>query len=216
MGIDGKYLKVIERLLPNSTILEIGCNEGYFSLMLMKYGHEVIGIEVDNNAAQIASDRGVNVVYGSIDDPIVITSINKKFDVVLMMDVLEHCLNPSHVLKSLHHLIEPNGKIIVTGPNVAYWSVRKDLLLGRFNYTETGIMDRNHLHFYTLETWQSLIRDSGYKISFTSAAEGMIPFQTKLLKYGISNRIVRFILELSMRTMPEIFAIVFLIEAVIE
>ncbi|MDB9375001.1 class I SAM-dependent methyltransferase [Nodularia sphaerocarpa] len=216
MGLEGKYFEVVERLQPKSTILEIGCNTGYFSLVLMKCGHEVLGIELDKDAAQIASSNGVNVICGNIEENLMIKSINQKFDVILMMDVVEHCLHPMNVLNSLQQLIKPNGKIMITGPNVAYWSVRKDLLLGRWNYTDSGILDKTHLHFYTLSTWQSLIEDSGYKINVIKAAEGMIPFQTKLLKAGIPNRLIKFLLNLAMRNMPNIFTIVFFIEAIPE
>ncbi|MDB9378380.1 class I SAM-dependent methyltransferase, partial [Nodularia sphaerocarpa] len=178
--------------------------------------HEVLGIELDKDAAQIASSNGVNVICGNIEENLMIKSINQKFDVILMMDVVEHCLHPMNVLNSLQQLIKPNGKIMITGPNVAYWSVRKDLLLGRWNYTDSGILDKTHLHFYTLSTWQSLIEDSGYKINVIKAAEGMIPFQTKLLKAGIPNRLIKFLLNLAMRNMPNIFTIVFFIEAIPE
>jgi methionine biosynthesis protein MetW len=216
MGLEGKYLKVAEKIQPKSTILEIGCNTGYFSRSLIKCGHEVLGIEVDADAAQIAISNGVNVICGSIEENSLIKSINQKFDIILMMDVLEHCVHPVDVLKSLQKIIKPNGKIIITGPNVAYWAVRKDLLLGRWNYTDSGILDRTHLHFYTASTWQSLIEDSGYKISFMEGAEGMIPLQTKLLKCGIPNCLVKSWLHLALKKMPELFTIVFLIEAVLE
>jgi SAM-dependent methyltransferase len=176
----------------------------------------VLGIEVDADAAQIAISNGVNVICGSIEENSLIKSINQKFDIILMMDVLEHCVHPVDVLKSLQKIIKPNGKIIITGPNVAYWAVRKDLLLGRWNYTDSGILDRTHLHFYTASTWQSLIEDSGYKISFMEGAEGMIPLQTKLLKCGIPNCLVKSWLHLALKKMPDLFTIVFLIEAVLE
>ena len=131
-------------------------------------------------------------------------------------DLLEHCVHPSEVLKSLQKNIKPNGKIIITGPNVAYWAVRKDLLLGRWNYTDSGVMDRTHLHFYTASTWQSLIENSGYKISLMEGAEGMIPLQTKLLKCRIPESLVKSLLNLALEKMPELFTIVFLIEAVLK
>ncbi len=216
LGLEGKYLKVAEKIQPKSSILEIGCNTGYFSRSLIKCGHEVLGIELDQDAAQIAISNGVNVICGSIEENSLIKSINQKFDVILMMDVLEHCVHPSEVLKSLQKNIKPNGKIIITGPNVAYWAVRKDLLLGRWNYTDSGVMDRTHLHFYTASTWQSLIENSGYKISLMEGAEGMIPLQTKLLKCRIPESLVKSLLNLALEKMPELFTIVFLIEAVLK
>ncbi len=54
------------------------------------------------------------------------------------MDVIEHLRNPLDVLKGLKSALNTHDRLIITGPNVAYWAVRKDLLLGRWNYVDAG------------------------------------------------------------------------------
>ncbi len=109
-----------------------------------------------------------------------------NFDVVLAMAVIEHLVDPLSTLKNLRKVLKQNGKIIVTLPNVAHWSVRFSLLRGRFDYEEYGIMDRTHLHFYTIKTAKELLRESGYRITeiaFDSVGGGYPRFSRIMAKF---------------------------------
>ena len=59
---------------------------------------------------------------------------------------------------------EAERPLVVSLPNVANISVRLALLFGRFNYTERGILDRTHLHFYTRKTARALLEENGWEI----------------------------------------------------
>jgi methionine biosynthesis protein MetW len=212
-GLEGKYTEVFERLTPQSEILEVGCHTGYFSRFLANSGHQVLGLEVNLDAAKAASNQGVDIISGDVEDPALVASLNKKFDVLLLMDVIEHLKNPVHVLRNLQQLIKPNGKIIATGPNVAYWAVRKNLFLGKWDYTDSGIMDRTHLHFYTASTWKSLLEEAHYEVTCLKPAEGMIPLEHILLKLPGMKRRVSSLRRFLISSVPELFTIVYLIEA---
>ena len=49
-------------------------------------------------------------------------------------------------------------------PNVAYWRIRFGLLLGRFDYTDYGVMDRTHCRLYTVKTGRALLEEQGYSV----------------------------------------------------
>jgi len=213
-GLMGKYAKVAHRLPPQSSILEIGCNTGYFSRVLMGYGHNVLGIEKDEDTVKIARHEGIPVVCGDIENPEVIPSIEMKFDFVLLMDILEHLKDPADVLKRLKSVLNKNGRIVVTGPNVAYWAVRKALLFGRWNYSDSGILDRTHLHFFTASAWCFLIEEAGYEIISFEPAEGMIPFEHIFSKVPVIRPLVPVLRRMALRLWSELFSIVFLIEAI--
>lgn len=213
-GLFGKYKKVADRLLPNSSILDIGCHAGAFGKILLELGHQVTGIDNDREAVEIARKNGLNIVLGDIEDYKVLSSINKQFDVILLMDILEHLQNPANILKRLKSVLIRNGRIIATLPNVAYWAVRKELLFGRWNYDEGGILDKTHLHFYTAFSCKEMIEESGYKIISFKAAEGMIPLQHIFLKLPILNILIMGISKLAVKIKPQLFACSFIIEAV--
>jgi 2-polyprenyl-3-methyl-5-hydroxy-6-metoxy-1,4-benzoquinol methylase len=87
-----------------------------------------------------------------------------KQDVVVCADVLEHTINPDEILRYLAGLQKPGTQFFISVPNVAHIWVRANLLFGRFNYTQSGILDRTHLRFYTRSTFLEMLRSSGLRL----------------------------------------------------
>ena len=96
------------------------------------------------------------------------------YDVVLCLDVLEHLVDPAGALAALRGLA-PRGRALISLPNVAHWSLRKELLRGRWEYTESGLLDRTHLRFYTLDTARSLLSQAGWRVEWESSSPGQPP-----------------------------------------
>jgi 2-polyprenyl-3-methyl-5-hydroxy-6-metoxy-1,4-benzoquinol methylase len=87
-----------------------------------------------------------------------------SFDVVLAGDVIEHLRDPGRFLTRIRPLIRPGGRLVLTTPNVANWAVRLGLLAGRWRYTDRGILDRTHTHFFTKKTLEETLDRAGYRI----------------------------------------------------
>jgi 2-polyprenyl-3-methyl-5-hydroxy-6-metoxy-1,4-benzoquinol methylase len=148
----------------NKDVLELGCSSGFISREMAKTGCRVVGVDHDRENLSNASLWCAHTVCGDLNDTSWRDSISQTFDVILLGDVLEHLINPGRLLVELQSLLRPEGYLVASIPNVAYWSVRKDLLLGRFDYTPTGLLDETHLRFFTCKTAHRLIEDAGYKI----------------------------------------------------
>jgi hypothetical protein len=67
-------------------------------------------------------------------------------------------------LTECHALLNTHGQLIVSLPNVANITVRLMLLLGRFDYTERGILDRTHVRFFTRKTARRFLQENGFQI----------------------------------------------------
>ncbi|WP_416672275.1 methyltransferase domain-containing protein [Egbenema bharatensis] len=171
-------------------------------------------IETNPKAAQVATEEGVNVICGDIEEPLLLFSIHEKFDVILLMDVVEHLTKPVNTLIQLKQRVNPGGKIITTDPNVAYWAIRKNLLFGQWNYADSGIMDKTHLHFYTASTWKALMEEAGYRVTSLKPVEGMVPFENFLFKSELLKESVGWLRHLAITAAPELFTIVYLLEAI--
>lgn len=211
--LEGKYAKAAERLQPSGRVLEIGCHSGYFSRFLMDQNYQVLGIELDETAAQAARRLGVEVLVRDIENPDTIHSLSERFDVVFMMDVLEHLKDPVAVLRRLKSVLTPTGRLILTIPNIAYWAMRKNLLLGRWDYTEGGIMDNTHLRFFTASTCKTMLTESGYQITHFAPADGMLPAEQYFAKLPLLQSLVSPLRNLSLKAFPTLFTVDFLIEA---
>jgi 2-polyprenyl-3-methyl-5-hydroxy-6-metoxy-1,4-benzoquinol methylase len=178
----------IKPLLPEHTsrVLEVGAGAGG-TLKWLKtlYPHvETTAVEIN---PELLDELGRNVdvpVIGSIDTAI---SQLKTYDLILLLDVLEHLTDPSTTLQRLSKVLTPNGQIIVSLPNISHLSVSIPLLLKRrFEYEDAGILDRTHMRFFVEETAIKLLNDAGFLVTagLTSGIHGLKSKALNFLSFG--------------------------------
>lgn len=156
---------LLEWIGEGKRVLEVGCSTGYMSRALAQRGCCVTGIEVDPVAAERARSycRVVHVV--DLNENGWIAPLPKRgFDVVLMGDVLEHLVDPAQALRQVESLLDKNGSLVISLPNLVHWITRLKILLGHFEYQPMGTLDHTHLRFFTKKTSRKLIESSGYRI----------------------------------------------------
>lgn len=163
----------------NHEVLDIGCGEGFLAAEIVKQGNRVTGVD----ALSQASETSALSDYYSADlnqglEGVVARLHGKRFDRVLLLDILEHLQQPERILEQCHQLVAADGQVIVSVPNVANMTVRLMLLFGKFNYTERGILDRTHQRFFTRKTARRLLAEAGYKI--VAAKMTVIPLELTL------------------------------------
>jgi SAM-dependent methyltransferase len=146
----------------NKTVLEVGCATGYFTKALVDQGCKVVGMEIDPEAAALAEQWADRVVVGNADQAQTWDQVDDElFDVVTFGDVLEHLLDPLAALRQAVTKLKPTGFIVTSIPNVAHGDLRLSLLRGSFRYSETGLLDRTHLRFFTLDSIRELLYEAG-------------------------------------------------------
>lgn len=182
-GLSSTHKQVIAWVPPNSRVLELGCSTGYIGKILRESkGCQVTGIEIDARAAIEARKNGLTVLEGSLESAEFRHSISGKFDVVIAADVLEHLADPAPTLEHFKTWLAPGGFAIVAVPNIATWSIRKRLFFhGDFEYTETGILDRTHLHHFTWYTLHKLIAKQRWIIRDTMVEGWEFPLAREAL-----------------------------------
>ncbi|WIW43646.1 class I SAM-dependent methyltransferase [Bradyrhizobium sp. 62B] len=154
----------IRPLLPSraSRILEVGPGAG-FTLIWLKSIYPAattVGVEL-NQALEADLQKHADVaIIGDIDD--LMSRLGSKFDLILLLDVLEHVPDPTRTLQAItRNLLMDGGRVIVSVPNIAHLSVTLPLLFQhRFTYADSGILDRTHLKFFVEDTAVKLLNDS--------------------------------------------------------
>lgn len=151
-------------------VLEIGCASGHFGKYLkMKAGCKVWAVELDERLAEAARPHYEKILVGDVQEKKILDLLEAvKFDVILCSNVLEHLAAPLPVLLRLRDFLESEGYFVIALPNVAHWSIRMKLLMGDFEYTETGILDDTHVRFFTRKTAMELLINAGLKIEVSS------------------------------------------------
>jgi len=145
--------------------LEIGCSEGHTLEWLKKTGRcsWVAGVEP---YAEIHS--GVTSIdqFYRLDIEQELPNIQPaSIDLILCLDVLEHLVNPWETIRRLDSLLKPGGLLIISVPNIRNYHILVDLAFkGKFSYTESGILDRTHLRFFTRASAIELAESAGARV----------------------------------------------------
>ncbi|MFZ2171919.1 MAG: class I SAM-dependent methyltransferase, partial [Methylococcaceae bacterium] len=132
--------------------LEIGCGTGGNLSLLSKYG-VLTGIELYDEAIEIASKRNICPIRkGSLPDNL---QLSDKFDLICMLDVLEHIEDDSGALNSLAPQLSSNGMLLITVPAYMFlWSAHDEI--------------HHHQRRYTRKKLEDIIVKSGLKIKYSS------------------------------------------------
>ena len=134
---------VIRRLsFPSvKNILEIGCGTGGNLAMLSSFGH-LSAMEYDDNARGIAAGLGICPVdAGGLPEPVPFD--DGSFDLVCLLDVLEHINDDEQALFRAGRLLSSSGRLLVTVPAYAWlWSAHDDAHHHYRRYTEKMLIQR--------------------------------------------------------------------------
>ncbi|WP_312198940.1 bifunctional glycosyltransferase family 2 protein/class I SAM-dependent methyltransferase [Anaerospora hongkongensis] len=145
-------------------ILEVGCACGGTLLYIKnKYANSSLyGIEINRNAAKSTA------LFAQVSDQdiekLALSFQHCFFDYILLPDVLEHLQDPWKVLEMLKKYLKPNGKLLISLPNVMHFSVIKKMLHGYWTYEDAGILDKTHLRFFTLKEIDKYLKELGYSV----------------------------------------------------
>lgn len=205
-GLGENHHLVIALVGRHRKVLEVGPAGGYVTRVLVgDLDCTVHAVEIDPTAAASAQRHAHKTLIGSIEDQRILDHLDTDYDVAIFGDVLEHLVDPWQVLRVVSDKLKPGGRVLASIPNVAHWTVRLGLLMGHFDYFETGLLDQTHLRFFTLSTVTRLFEEAGYHSMNISPTRGPIPFE----RYIPSEKVKRALV----RRFPELLGFQFVVEA---
>jgi 2-polyprenyl-3-methyl-5-hydroxy-6-metoxy-1,4-benzoquinol methylase len=148
------------------TVLDVGCGVGLNGAAFKRTGARVTGIEIVPRSIERARAVLDEVVSADITSDADVRDVlgQRRFDLIVFADVLEHTVEPRAVIERFLPYLEDDGQILVSLPNVAAWTVRLGLLAGRFDYQPSGILDDTHLRFFTRDSAARLCESAGLEV----------------------------------------------------
>jgi len=200
-GLGTSHVILLDEVPAGSRVLDVGCAEGYLARELVARGSTVVGLEFDPVAAEVAREVCERVIVGDVESEDVRAQVTEgPFDRILFGDVLEHLRDPGAVLRWARTLLAPGGRAVISLPNIANWSARREVARGRFPYADHGLFDRTHLRFFTRASARAFVEDAGLVIERERFASGPLPLERRLPWLGhVRGPFIR--------SAPELFAL---------
>lgn len=148
-------LRLINSYPGNKTILDYGCGTGDFLSYCKSHNWAVTGMEPDNDARKLASDKIGEHIHSTVND------LEGAFHVITMWHVLEHVYDPIDTIKKLKDLMESDGRLIIALPNYQSPDARY------YGPHWAGYDVPRHLYHFSKEAVSQLALKTGMKIAET-------------------------------------------------
>lgn len=157
-----RIVKVYKRIFyklslnKNVKIIEIGCGKGYLLYLLKMLGYNTEGIEISSHATEYAREKfGLYVFNGTIEEYANYRS--KKFDLILLIDLLEHIRNPHSFMESIKKISKKGTILVIDTPNSDSQNVKIDR-------EKWSGFNPFHIRIYNLKSIKTLLERYGFKI----------------------------------------------------
>ena len=149
-------------------ILDVGCGEGTVGKLLKeKHANKVhlTGIDISKTALEMAGSFYDKVAEFDADSDSFSSILpQEKFDCIIAMEMLEHLFNPKRALEQFRLVLEPDGCLIVSVPNMVHWRYRLQYLRGHLPGENTLYEIGEHLQNFTYFSFKKLVESAGYSV----------------------------------------------------
>jgi methionine biosynthesis protein MetW len=172
-----------------SEVLDLGVGNGSLGRYLTSQRQcQVDGADFSEESVQQAAADYRELRQLDLDQPDALQVFShRQYDFVVLADVLEHLREPQQLLRQAAGLLAPGGQLLLSIPNVAYAGVVLELLEGRFDYRNQGILDTTHLRFYTLSSMRDLVEGAGLYVSSLQAVR--VPLHRSEFDLAVPERL---------------------------
>mgnify|MGYP004002636007 CR=1 FL=1 len=199
-----KILKSIAPYKNHGKLLDIGAGSGLLVHEAVTLGFKAKGIEPSIWLQKIAVNNGLTVILGTLPHP----SIKQKFDVITLVDIIEHVSNPVEILKDVYSAMDENGIGLLITPDVN--SLMAKILKWKWWHYRIA-----HIGYYNKETIELCLINAGFKIISISRPtwyfsadyliKRMMKYLPSFMHFSVSSKLSKFTVPLNLYDSLQVF-----------
>jgi SAM-dependent methyltransferase len=148
---------LVARAPAAGSVIDIGCGNGDYLAALAGDGRQLVGVEPDPNARQVATAKGLEVLAGTAED-LPESLSGQNFDLVTITHVLEHCRDPLRALGNIRGLLGVKGVLYCEVPNAG------SIYFQTYSMISEMLDVPRHLHFFTKAALTRLCAAAGLDV----------------------------------------------------
>lgn len=200
---------ILKQIRPRSSVLEFGPAYGRMTRYLKeKLNCNITCVEINLRAEESLRQFADMVIIGDIESGEWTQQIaGKAFDYIVFADILEHLAAPEQALAAAIPFLKDSGRVFISVPNIAHNAVIEGLYADQFEYQESGILDKTHLRFFTRNSLQKLIEQTGLSVLDRQATHYTNEMTGILKKSSVANTELRELLK--NRENPDVYQLVY-------
>jgi 2-polyprenyl-3-methyl-5-hydroxy-6-metoxy-1,4-benzoquinol methylase len=147
------------------TVLDLGCGNGACSAALHSAGFDVTGCDVSASGIAFARQAHPNIEFFEQDVSRPLPArCTGHYDAVVSFEVVEHLLQPRHLVTSAYNALRPGGEFVVSTPFHGYWKNLALALTDGFDHHWHPLRDFGHVKFFSKKTLSVLLRERGFSV----------------------------------------------------
>lgn len=174
-----RQLRFISRFAKKGRLLDIGAAGGSLPAVAQKMGWSVEGIEPNKWLCKWSKQHyGIALKPGILED---YRFPNHSFDLITLMDVLEHTGNPKKVLKECNRILKPGGVIAINVPDGDSWLHK---VMGRRWFFYLSV----HLYYFNRKTLKAMLRSTGFQPLANKPHFQLLEFGYLLFRLGAYSK----------------------------
>lgn len=160
-GVEFRHRAALD-LVANGPVLDVGCGDGLFLKMLAAKGIGGTGVDVSAKAVEQCRAQSLNAFMCELNEKLPFE--DNSFEVVMLLDVLEHTFFPEALLKEAAR-VSRDG-VVLSVPNFSSLPARLQMFTGEV--PENNRINKGHIYWFNYSVLRALVANAGLEMVRTS------------------------------------------------
>lgn len=182
--VQNKFKVVAGLISSNSKVLDIGCHDGRLNEFLDNCDY--YGVDADKKLIKNLITKRIKAKQADLNKD-KLPFEKEKFDYILLLDILEHVVDPKNLLNESKKRLKQNGKLIVTLPN-DYHILNKVRFVFNKHLTENPFAPYGHLHYFPIKSGEKFLLQNNFTILKKIV---LPPVKPELVPQSLKNLLAR-------------------------